>query len=109
MRLSPSFPPAQMCLGTMPPCFAIMSVRMNMSDRRLGEHCLLKSGFQGLGAGCRRVMQALAEQEVWPPHKWVYDGQKILYVAGDGVTWLKKQETVYEVGTASLLSLLLTI
>ena len=46
-------------------------------------------------------MMALAEQQNWPEHKWVYDGQKILYMSGDG--FIPKHETVHEVGTAQLL------
>ena len=48
-------------------------------------------------------MMALAEQQNWPVHKWVYDGQKILYLSGDG--FIPKHETVYEVDTAQLLLL----
>ena len=55
-------------------------------------------------AGCRKVITALAEQENWPAHKWVFDGQKTLYVAGGtgGTSFLPQHETVYEVGTALL-------
>ena len=48
-------------------------------------------------------MMALAEQENWPPHRWVFDGQKILYMAGGTGqnAFLPQHETVYEVGTAT--------
>ena len=48
-------------------------------------------------------MMALAEQENWPPHRWVYDGQKILYMAGEtGATaFIPQHETVHEVRTAT--------
>lgn len=63
-------------------------------------------------AGCRKVIVALAEQENWPPHKWVYDGQKTLYIAagpGGSSSFLPQHETVYEVGAAVLATLLHTV
>lgn len=67
---------------------------------------LSTEGGLKVDAGRRLVMSALAEQENWPEHRWVYDGQKILYMPGGSGpgSFLPQHENVYEVGTAALLS-----
>ncbi len=89
---------SSLAYGRMTPQCAGVSVRMHMRNRvklALPAATLLRSH-----AGCRLVMTALAEQENWPEHRWVYDGQKILYIPGGSGpgSFLPQHENVFEVG-----------
>lgn len=70
-----------------------------MQHRALPTECNFQALMQGTACDvghmeCRRVIQALADQESWEQHVWAYDGQKMLYTAR---MFLQQHETEYQV------------